>query len=182
MKRQDPFTLPSPPLGERAGGEERINKAMFSTIVVIFYFAACALIPSPARADEEEVLKKIEELEALRAKDPAAYQASIEERKGRLHRKFNEFHAKHPERFRDFSERRREFGERHFKHWRERHPEAYERLRQKQKRDRPGPPFVREGFPHRPASRTEQAVRFPSWERPARRGGQHPERGRRRER
>ena len=79
--------------------------------------------------EEEAVLKKIQELEALRSSDPEAYQARVREKKERLGEKFRNFREKDPEKFQAFLEKHRGFRRRHLEHFRTRHPEAFERFR-----------------------------------------------------
>lgn len=145
---------------------------------------------------EEEVLKKIEALEALRETDPAAYQARIRQKKEQLRQKFDRRRGEHPERLRDFFERRSEFRERHFNRWRERRPQAYERFRQKRRggvgggspqRDRPRgarPDRLAAGerFPERRGPGPWGTATSPDWERPVWHTGQgrHPAAARRR--
>ena len=103
-------------------------------ILVILAFALCfvsaaraplfAEVKLPSR--EEDFFRQLEELRALREKDPQAFFEKVREKKENLRKDLETLRQEDPEHFHQFLQRQGQLKRKKFEYFRQHHPEAFQ--------------------------------------------------------
>ncbi len=114
--------------GLRAG-IHRSSRGMTIFLVLILSLCCPLFAEEPeSLSQHEKVHKRIEELKALKEKDPEAFHRIIEQKRAGIRQRLETLKQNDPEKYQQFLDKRQNFRKQRLSYFKERHPDTYNRF------------------------------------------------------